>query len=796
MRIQVESVEGALSERIEVRVKLRSATKDVFVGESADFVVTFHTHLFDVIKVDVFRATSPITKKHLGRGRLDFSQMPDWHFGKYKVEVDLGGRKKGRRKNTLMKDNNHHQQQQQMSVLLSIAFEPLVSESELLSLQMDPSVLEGEAGLTEAELQNLFLQRANLETALSDEYDEEEDIESDSVDTHSDSRSREHYTQQNPPLHIPRSISPEKVTDLTDIHGSPAVTIQTLPSTRSHFIQPANFHQVYNSVMSPSSSASWEGGLATSPYRQGSVETATSPTRTNTAPLESGGNIAKRSSILDMLRISSFPILRKSSEHVGSSTVTSPTPQDAILPQTQAFSTSPTPTTSIPSTPTPSTPLPGTTQTLPKSKSLTLPKLRNPLIKPETHLNLEEVKSLTKSFFKTNFDMPLPRLLKTLSFLYKFENGEPIPRTGEFVKDVEVLKGARRFMDYSLVAYGAVMSSFCTPEAISPMKGLRPRADERTAAEYLGIPDDAILYWDHSKRSLSSTRYFIAWDAGLKAVVVSVQGTMSGSQVVTDLNAEYFPFGEGAAHVGMLRAAQGIVDLHFGEVKGWIEGFGAGAVYCTGHSLGAGVAVLVAMLLEERKEELFEGREGVVKASVFACPGVVTRPLAERCVGFVDTYIMENDIVPRISYGTMYAFKEMLLEAADIMDEKMDEDEAFTILETKRAEILVKHSDKLGMCPGTIYHIYKTVRKIPRRHYTRHGIEKQPLFQEAFQTMPLPASEKPEVPHYVLEKGKAEHFQYLAPRRHLLNHHMPWQYLKCVRGALEWLEKEGENGAE
>ncbi|KAI8850156.1 hypothetical protein BC829DRAFT_416225 [Chytridium lagenaria] len=49
-----------------------------------------------------------------------------------------------------------------------------------------------------------------------------------------------------------------------------------------------------------------------------------------------------------------------------------------------------------------------------------------------------------------------------------------------------------------------------------------------------------------------------------------------------------------------------------------------------------------------------------------------------------------------------------------------------------------------------------------------------------------------EIPHYVMELARPEFFAFVAPRRHIFNHHLPWAYSKGVWGVLEWLEKGEE----
>eukprot|EP00611_Tribonema_gayanum_P029001 TRINITY_DN763_c0_g1_i4.p1 TRINITY_DN763_c0_g1~~TRINITY_DN763_c0_g1_i4.p1 ORF type:complete len:266 (-),score=70.33 TRINITY_DN763_c0_g1_i4:172-969(-) len=64
----------------------------------------------------------------------------------------------------------------------------------------------------------------------------------------------------------------------------------------------------------------------------------------------------------------------------------------------------------------------------------------------------------------------------------------------------------------------------------------------------------------------------------------------------------------------------------------------------TGHSLGAGIAALTAMLLKERG-----AWEGALAAVCFATPSCVSLSLARACEGYVTTLVHADDWVPRLS---------------------------------------------------------------------------------------------------------------------------------------------------
>lgn len=70
-----------------------------------------------------------------------------------------------------------------------------------------------------------------------------------------------------------------------------------------------------------------------------------------------------------------------------------------------------------------------------------------------------------------------------------------------------------------------------------------------------------------------------------------------------------------------------------------------------GHSLGGGVAALIAMLLRGTPELRQQLGGAAVTAVTFATPPVVTGDLAESCRGFVTCVVNQNDMVGGVGQG-------------------------------------------------------------------------------------------------------------------------------------------------
>lgn len=213
-------------------------------------------------------------------------------------------------------------------------------------------------------------------------------------------------------------------------------------------------------------------------------------------------------------------------------------------------------------------------------------------------------------------------------------------------------------------------------------------ADTSMLSADLNIPAPHVMR-HVTESSHGRPAYVLARDEARRVIVVSVRGTHSSSDVLTDLTLDSCPFLEGWAHQGMLEAARWLHSqlcpklTQLAHAQGW-------TIVLVGHSLGAGTAALLAMLLQQDLEHLTQqqqqqqldpldalgllslsnsagppgvsgapaqqqqggGGEGGPRCRVqcwaFACPPVVSRNLAARCSLYTRSVVLQHDIVPRL----------------------------------------------------------------------------------------------------------------------------------------------------
>ncbi|KAL4240298.1 hypothetical protein ACF0H5_001091 [Mactra antiquata] len=176
-----------------------------------------------------------------------------------------------------------------------------------------------------------------------------------------------------------------------------------------------------------------------------------------------------------------------------------------------------------------------------------------------------------------------------------------------------------------------------------------------------GVHNDDIVFASfHNK--IYEIPFFVCIDRLQQKIVIAVRGTLSLKDVITDLTAEYDPIEiDGlencVAHRGMLQAAR-FVQSTLDRLKILEQAFdrAQGAkIVITGHSLGAGTAALLAILLKPRYPDLV--------CFAFSPPGgLMSLSASKYCQDFVCSVVLGKDIIPRLGIHTMEDLKTNLLK--------------------------------------------------------------------------------------------------------------------------------------
>ncbi|XP_043499507.1 diacylglycerol lipase-alpha isoform X3 [Polistes fuscatus] len=168
---------------------------------------------------------------------------------------------------------------------------------------------------------------------------------------------------------------------------------------------------------------------------------------------------------------------------------------------------------------------------------------------------------------------------------------------------------------------------------------------------------------------VGETPFFVALDYSKKKVVVSIRGTLSMKDVLTDLNAEGEvlpltpPKDDWLGHKGMVQAAEYIRKKLQEEniiaralSKDPSRGTDHFGLTLVGHSLGAGTAAILAILLRQEYPDLI--------CFSFAPPGgLLSMPAQQYSQEFTTSVVVGKDVVPRIGLRQMESLRADLINA-------------------------------------------------------------------------------------------------------------------------------------
>lgn len=183
-----------------------------------------------------------------------------------------------------------------------------------------------------------------------------------------------------------------------------------------------------------------------------------------------------------------------------------------------------------------------------------------------------------------------------------------------------------------------------------------------------GLDEDDIEYAQFGV-AVEQNPYCITVDHEWKSVVLTIRGTLSLEDAVTDLSirpaslselGERCSFdGEGEyCHEGMLVSAEwvlrdlekhGILDKLLLTSDCRYPGY---KLYVAGHSLGGGCAAVLALMLRPKFPSL--------KCLCFEPPAVMSARVAEQ--DFITSFVLDADIVPRLSYHSLEKLRSDMLD--------------------------------------------------------------------------------------------------------------------------------------
>ncbi|OMJ67739.1 hypothetical protein SteCoe_35018 [Stentor coeruleus] len=230
----------------------------------------------------------------------------------------------------------------------------------------------------------------------------------------------------------------------------------------------------------------------------------------------------------------------------------------------------------------------------------------------------------------------------------------------------DMVEGARNlkyYTKYAIAIYGKILVSALIEKSL---QDLLLKEDEDIFCSYVGI-NKILLVYSHmgSRRGIPS--HIISIDILRKAVVVTIRGTQSIFDCMTDLKSDYCkytffdpksgePLSTGLVHSGILQSSWQLSSEIKSIVLSCLSDWNGFSVVLVGHSLGAAVSSMLALIwLSDH-----DFADVSIVAYAYAPPPLVTRELNVLLEKRVYSCIFGNDIVGRLCYGSVQDLAEMI----------------------------------------------------------------------------------------------------------------------------------------
>ncbi|XP_035909680.1 diacylglycerol lipase-alpha isoform X2 [Anopheles stephensi] len=274
---------------------------------------------------------------------------------------------------------------------------------------------------------------------------------------------------------------------------------------------------------------------------------------------------------------------------------------------------------------------------------------------------------------------------------HKFLSGVPITASTQFLalndpRDYDHFQTVIRYMYFAQGAYGWPMylmshSStgvcqlaselrycFCRRNAVDVVDDNCCFCNYAALKKMLELGEVEVIYATYHV-DIAETPFFVAIDYNYNKIVISIRGTLSMKDVLTDLNAEGEPLPlnppreDWLGHKGMVQAAiyikqkleeENLIQraLKHNPARG-TQGFG---LILVGHSLGAGTAAILAILMKQEYD--------VLHCYSYSPPGgLLSMPAVEYSKSFITSVVVGKDVVPRIGLYQMEALRADLINA-------------------------------------------------------------------------------------------------------------------------------------
>ncbi|KAG1378237.1 hypothetical protein G6F60_006652 [Rhizopus arrhizus] len=367
------------------------------------------------------------------------------------------------------------------------------------------------------------------------------------------------------------------------------------------------------------------------------------------------------------------------------------------------------------------------------------------VVSPQTRTLLRAVVKLFNAFGQ-GFKITILQLLSSLTLLQSFYAEIPREPPAEKITDLKFLDEAYYFLGHAIIAYGWRGISYLGDYAKYLKDVMKTKSNKEAIVRYLKIPQEDLLGYEYGLRkgAVFQPSYFVSYDQVHEAVVLGIRGTWSLYDCITDLVCEYRPWKGGLVHSGLLASAQWFFTRIIPQIFVYVREQKVKRVasfIITGHSLGAGTAAILTMMVADHIDQLRElsnNPDFKVRCYGYAPVACASLDLCEKYKEYINSFVCHDDLVARLSYGAASCAKELIMDSAIAIDglggsSKMNSNpdlrkECFDIIQARRKEIYFGKEPRYPLLyvPGCVYQFRRQAK--PNQH------------PKKFATQPLPGT--------------------------------------------------------
>ena len=295
-------------------------------------------------------------------------------------------------------------------------------------------------------------------------------------------------------------------------------------------------------------------------------------------------------------------------------------------------------------------------------------------------------------------------IVKRVQNLTEFTSWEDSLPTKSNITQEQLSRG-KRFGNFALCTYSASRET----ETVK-------------IAEKMGVSPEEVLFVGFKTNNEGlCPKFVVVVDNETNSIVLAIRGTLSPKDVLLDMVCEETTYLDGFTHKGILTGARNAWTEACTSVVSALNMNPGFSLVITGHSLGAGVAVLITLelLIGESKSALPEGTD--VRCIALAPPpvyrenkSIFSRGLPESISDKIEIFINNHDCIPRMSLGSltrlltsMRAVDNLELSVTDQVNILMDKNEELFAKVVEAIEQSKQDQFPFLQHPGKIFYLKK-----------------------------------------------------------------------------------------